>query len=572
MKFVRLSYTVFQGFRSLGTNRDDKNFFWLMVLLPLSVIFDSVNVALVIPLSEVIFNSALAPSNFESWVTKVSLKTSIEPNQFVVILFGVSSVFGAVLKVVFFKVQFKWVSELTGSISAIALKHYIKQNYVRYIARRNSSLADILTHKIYHMSSHLLSPITLLIQGVISTFVILLILLQTNFFVSVICISSLTILYFSLIVVMKGKLKRVSDDLRVCSSQSIFIGNSIETGFRDIKVFGLGSFIFNLFVINEKKFRSAQADNLFIAHSPRYFVEIGIFFVGSILIFVAILDNNLQRLLPTLALFSFAILRLMPFMQQIFTSIAMVAAGHGIVMELAKEFDFDTKERDLPLEPSRYQNLSNPRAISNVSLEKVKFKYPDGPDVGPVSCGVAKGKILLFLGESGKGKSTCLDMIAGLVEPSSGEIKLHGPLGKLEKPVLGRCLLLSQQPVLLQGSVRDNITLYDTVKPFDEQLFLDVVKDFRIDFIGDKFEISADENQTQRGFSGGQLQRLCLARIFYCAHDGQPLLLDEPTSALDHNNEDLILDAIQKQKKNRIIIISSHSKKLLSISDEQFEF
>ena len=571
MRIVWLSLRIFNGFRSLGSVRDDRNFFWLMTLLPITVIFDALNVILIIPLSEVIFNSALAPSGFQTLLSTLSLKFDIELNYFVVILFGVSSVFGALLKVVFFKVQYKWVSELCGSIGSLALKNYINQEYIRYIVRRKSSLPDILTHKMYHAASHLLGPVVLLIQSVISALLILLILFQTNFIVSIICLGSLALVYLLLIIFMKRKLKKVSDDIRVCSSQSLFIGNAVEISFRDIKVFGLGEFILKMFVRNEKTFRQAQADNLFIAHSPRYFVEAAIFFVGSILLYVALKVDGLHGLLPTFALFAFAILRLTPSMQQVFTSVAMIGGGHGIVLELSKEFNFGLKEHKRPEELLDFQKKSAPNIIDEIMLESVKFKYPDGPLVGPITCKVFKGKILGFFGESGKGKSTCLDIIAGLVEPSSGTIMFKNSNKNLVMPTLNTCLLLSQQPVLLQGSVRDNITLYDTVKPFNEELFIDVVKDFRIDFIDDEFEILTDENQAQRGFSGGQLQRLCLARIFYCAHEGQPLLLDEPTSALDQNNEDHILSAIFKHKNTRVIIISSHSKKLLRICDEQFE-
>ena len=572
MNIVQSAFTVFQGFRSLGTIQDNKNFFWLMVLLPLTVVLDSLNVVLILPLSQVIFHSSVAPSGFQEFLANVSQQLSVDLNYFVVILFGVCSVTGAIVKVLFFKMQFQWVSQLTGSISALALKQYVEQNYIRYLGRRKSSLADILTHKIYYTASHLLSPTVLLIQSVISTFLILLILLQTNFLMTLICLGSLAIVYLLLIIFMKNKLKKVSEDIRVCSSQSVFIGNSIEGGFRDIKVFRLGEFIFRMFLTNEKKFRRAQGDNLFIAHSPRYFVEAGIFLVGSILLYVALKVDGLQELLPTFALFSFAILRLTPFMQQTFTSIAMLSAGHGTVLDLSKEFNFDLEEQSVLQKPFDDQNQYGEKLTDHILLEAVEFKYPDGANIGPISCRVSKGQILVFFGESGKGKSTCLDMIAGLVEPSAGLISLKNSINDWEKPFLGRCLLLSQQPVLLQGSVRDNITLYDNVKSFDRELFLGVVKDFNVDFIDDEFGILATGNQGQKGLSGGQLQRLCLARIFYCGVEGQPILLDEPTSALDQNNEDLILNAIEKRRKNRLIIISSHSKKLLSISDEQFKF
>ena len=181
---------------------------------------------------------------------------------------------------------------------------------------------------------------------------------------------------------------------------------------------------------------------------------------------------------------------------------------------------------------------------------------------------IKKGDIIGILGISGSGKSTLIDLISGLIKPTSGMIKINDIGG-------AHCLFnnisyLPQIPYIMNSSLYENIILGgDTISPNHvskllQRLNLDQFVQFDL---GMGLDTVINENNLD--ISGGQRQRIAIARLLCSSKD--ILILDEPTSSLDEYNENSVFELISKQKDKTIIIIS-HKRKISNFCTSIYEF
>jgi ABC-type multidrug transport system fused ATPase/permease subunit len=224
-------------------------------------------------------------------------------------------------------------------------------------------------------------------------------------------------------------------------------------------------------------------------------------------------------------------------------------------------YDFEPKVVSLKnYIPENEENFKYDFEFKNVS-----FAYPVRPNVlvfNDLSLKIEDGKTTAFVGYSGGGKSTLVTLLQRLYDPLSGEIFLNNRNLKDYNLKWFRQKIgcVTQEPMLLSGSIQDNITY--GLKDYDKQYFEEVCKMSNLDFVNDKrsFPHGMKTLVGERGnkLSGGQKQRIAIARALM--RDIKILILDEATSALDSKNEKELQDAIEKITKLKKIttIIIAH--------------
>jgi ABC-type bacteriocin/lantibiotic exporter with double-glycine peptidase domain len=192
---------------------------------------------------------------------------------------------------------------------------------------------------------------------------------------------------------------------------------------------------------------------------------------------------------------------------------------------------------------------------NRIGLVNVTFVYKGGAGVRNVSLEIPRHKLIGISGNSGCGKSTCLKLLAGLLRPASGTVYRAQTTA-----------LLEQQPSLLIGSVKDNILLGNPRA--SEADVREAAAKAGCHFIEDlplKLETVID-NPEATPFSGGQLQRICLARVFIS--NAELILFDEPTTGLDPNASSIFLQsALQMRNEGRTVVFASHDKNILVHAD-----
>jgi subfamily B ATP-binding cassette protein MsbA len=194
-----------------------------------------------------------------------------------------------------------------------------------------------------------------------------------------------------------------------------------------------------------------------------------------------------------------------------------------------------------------------------VKFDDVTVTWPDGrTGLSGASFEVPAGKTVALVGPSGAGKSTALSALLGFIAPSQGQVLWNGrALSALSRRSLRHQLgWVPQEPVLLSGSVRDNLRLGRADAP-DYQLWRALTRAHAADFVR-ALPKGLDDEVGERGsrLSGGQRQRLAIARAFL--REPSLLLLDEPTSALDAATEGEVQAGLKELMAGRTTLVVAH--------------
>ena len=208
---------------------------------------------------------------------------------------------------------------------------------------------------------------------------------------------------------------------------------------------------------------------------------------------------------------------------------------------------------------------------SDIRFENISFSHPDKPVLKKASAIVYQYQLNSFVGLSGAGKTTLVDLLCGLHQTGSGQILINGiPLNELDTRHWRRQIgYVTQENSLLNSSVKDNVSLGDP-NYSNDQIITALAKAKAMDFVAELpmgIETVVGENGAQ--LSGGQRQRILIARAL--VHSPRLLILDEATSALDSQTE-LALSQIFKALSHEITVISiSHRPAIVDISDHVYQ-
>jgi ATP-binding cassette subfamily C protein CydD len=202
-------------------------------------------------------------------------------------------------------------------------------------------------------------------------------------------------------------------------------------------------------------------------------------------------------------------------------------------------------------------------ASSAIELTDTSVAYPSrGQVIGPINLTILRGEVVALSGASGSGKSTLLALLAGFIAPSSGECRRH---------VNHQYAWLDQQPCLLHGSLIDNLRLAAPAATHEEMLGALKRAGFGplLAQLPQGLETLIGERGV--GLSGGQAQRLALARIYLS--QAPLLLLDEPTASLDHETEQFVINALlELTHEGRTLVIATHHPAVIAVAQRHFTF
>lgn len=197
--------------------------------------------------------------------------------------------------------------------------------------------------------------------------------------------------------------------------------------------------------------------------------------------------------------------------------------------------------------------------MTDISLQHVRFSYPNQKEVfHDLSLEIPVGKKIAFTGESGSGKSTCAKLLAGIYTPQSGKIGIPSGFTVTYMP---------QEISLFQLNMYQNISLSFT--PDREKVVQASVSANADSFLKEKGYGYIPDSENS-GFSGGQLQRISLARTFY--QNGNIWILDEPTASLDEENTRGIQFSLQKVPNDKTVIVISHRISFIQEFDYVYVF
>lgn len=257
--------------------------------------------------------------------------------------------------------------------------------------------------------------------------------------------------------------------------------------------------------------------------------------------------------------------RIFPQMIAMNTDISMIIANLASV-KLVMQLD-----EDLPEPASRVSREHTPLPLTrSVSLQDICFSYPGGEQVFEGFNGEIKANAITgIVGQSGRGKTTLIDLIAGLQKPAGGRILIDGVL--LDDDLLPRWKAglgyLPQDPFFIDGTLRENL-VWDSEGDIADDEIMEVLEQVNAAYLVKRFRKGLDAwlVNYHTTFSGGECQRLALARVLL--RRPSVLLLDEATSSLDAENEATVLEVLARLKSRVTIVFVTHRESVTRWFDE----
>lgn len=474
-----------------------------------------------------------------------------------------------------FRVGLLWVNNQvscrTGAdLSNEIYRRTLHQPFVTHISRNTNEIISGVMVKSNAVVSNVLTPILSLISAAIMMCAVFGTLLIVNPVVALSSAASFGLIYGAIIKLTRRKLKvnseRSSSELnRAFKALQDGLG-----GIRDVLIDGSQKIYCKAYGDASIRMRNAQANTLFIGQCPRYLIEaMGTVLIAIIAYVLARRTEGLGDALPVLGALALGAQRLLPVIQQAYASWTSV---HGSRAHLR-----DTIELlDQPL-PKYVDGISEAQLKfeREICLEQVSFRYaPNAPWVlSGVELSITKGARVGFIGSTGSGKSTILDIVMGLLSPTSGSLKIDGQVLTPENQRLWQALIahVPQSIFLSDSSIAENIAFG---LPREQ---VDMVRVYRAAHqaqIAEVIESWANGYETavgERGIrlSGGQRQRIGIARALY--KQAKVIVFDEATSALDGQTEDAVMRAIENLGRDLTILIVAHRISTLRICDEVVE-
>jgi len=542
--------------------REKKRAVLLLIMISLMAFIDMLGVASIMPYMAVLTNPGLIETNvFLSTMFQASIVIGVKTNQEFIFLLGVLVfvflIFSLSFKAITLYVQMRFVQMREYSIGKRLIETYLHQPYSWFLNRNSADLGKTILSETGNIVNQGLAPLfNLFAQTLVTTALIILLLfidLKLTLIITLV-IGGAYVLIFNLsrrYLDRIGKERLIANELRFKSISEAF-GAS-----KEVKVSGLEQIFINRFSKPAVTFAKHQASSSIVSILPRFFIE-AVAFGGMLLLILYIISKlgTLTNAIPIIAVYAFAGYRLIPSIQQIYYSSAILKFSSASINKLYN----DLKNLNAP-------NLNHDQSIipfnKAITLNQINYNYPNTlrAALNDISLTIPVRTTVGLVGATGCGKTTTVDIILGLLVTQKGTLEVDGKIiTKKNTRAWQRSIgYVPQNIYLSDDTIAANIAFGIDPKNISHQLIERAAKIANLhEFVNNELPNQYQTIVGERGvrLSGGQKQRIGIARALY--HNPKVLILDEATSALDNETEEAFMSEVTKLSKNITIIIIAH--------------
>ena len=462
--------------------------------------------------------------------------------------------------------RFSW--SLNHTLSTRLLRHYLQQAYVFTLTRNTGTMTNKLIVEVRQVvEAGLRSAMEIVVRvAMIVALVGFLIALDPQ--MAVVVFVALGLLYGAIYQVTKGVLGRLGRETVVASASRVKAINEALGGFKELKVAGREASALLAYEVPSRRFGDLQATIGAISTLPRYALEA--LAIGGMVLIATLMagrDGSFAATLPLLGAYAFAGMRLLPSIQALFASLARIRSVTGALETVEEDF------MHAIVEEGALEAVPTPLPFTGaIELRGVGFTYPatDHPVLYEVDIEIPRGQSIAFVGRTGSGKTTLVDVVLGLLEVEAGDILLDGvPVAAEHRRAYRRLFGYVPQTIfLMDDTIARNVAFGVTEEEIDQEAVRTACELAQIaDFVEQELPAGYATVVGERGvrLSGGQRQRIGIARALY--HRPEILVFDEATSALDVHTERHVYAALAALAKTHTIITVAHRLETVTASD-----
>ena len=483
-----------------------------------------------------------------------------------VISFVISVVVAGVLRVFLLYVINRFEQLIGTEFSAHIYRRTLYQDYATHIGHNSSEIISSIISKVNIVIKGVIIPVLELLSSSLSLFGIMFILVFIDYKIALVSFGIFGAIYWILYSFLHKKIIINSQYISSGSTNTIKALQEGLGGIRDILIDSNQEFYCKLFIQADTPYRRAISDNNFISYAPRFVIEtLGLVLISGLAYYLSQQKDGISVAIPMLGLLAMAAQRLMPAIQKIYSSVTSIKGSYYSVKDILYLLD-------QPI--SSYidqQQLSIVPFKKDIKLDNVWFRYNKKTPwiLEEVNLTFNKGSRIGFVGETGRGKSTLLDLVMGLLSPTKGHLKIDSKIVSMNNIRLWQSHIahVPQNIYLSDGTIEENIAFGIPADKIDAESVKKVAELANISKFIDSCAQGYKTFVGERGvrLSGGQRQRIGIARALYKSAD--VLIFDEATNALDVETESAIMESIERLGKNLTIFIITHRVTTLKACD-----
>jgi HlyD family secretion protein len=473
-------------------------------------------------------------------------------------------------RIIVLHLMMKCSVSINNYLATVLFDYYMHQDYLFHTQNNSATLREKVFNETGRIGVVINSFFTIMNSGLVVVFISIAI-FAINPSLAMVTGSILFVFYFIVYKLIQAKVKDNGTILSEVNYLNSKVINEAFNGIRDIKLLGKENLLVDKIQKGHYSTTHASKQNKNLASYPRFLLEIIVIFIMVGMLFLMTGEGqNMKMVLPTLSLYALGAYRLMPSLQTMF-------AGIAAIRERTAAFDNIWDDFHAALKRNKLAKLEQTEVKfeRKIELSAIEFSYNEETKViNGVDLSIAKNTTVGFVGASGSGKTTTIDLILGFLQQQAGRVLIDGvEINKANLQSWRRKIGFVPQMIFLSDStIAENIAFGE----FDDEIDMQRVKKAaELAELAEFIETLPQEYKTEVGergiqLSGGQRQRIGIARALYT--DPEILVFDEATSALDGVTETAIIDAMHKFSHQKTIIMVAHRLTTVKECDNIFFF
>lgn len=557
----------------LFDRRQRWRFRFLVALMMLAGLADLVGVAMILPFLAVVANPETieARDSLRLIYETLGFETAFDFVKFLGLAVFAAVMAGIAIRALTTYLQTRFWRGVAMTLGIDLLRRYLSHPYEWFLQHHSADLGKSILEEVHDVVVGSVAPGMRVIANLIVLICLVGLLVAVEPLGATV-MGALLVVCFGLIYRrLRAYLGRIGADRRVAKREKHQITAEALKGIKEVKTLGLEDAYLHRFVDPSARVARHQAAVAILGEMPRFALE-ALAFGGMLLFMIWLMwsrDGALEEALPVLGAFAFAGLKLMPVIQQLFRDVAEMRFARAALEGLHDDLTtappaIDAAEDAGPPLPLR----------EALTFENVRYRYPgaDRDSLADVSLTIPAGSCVGFVGPTGAGKTTVMDVALGLISPRSGALRVDGEVVDRGNVRRWRRQIgfVPQSIFLVDDTIVGNIAFGVPTAEIDRGAAEEAGRLACLDEFARALPDGYDTIVGEAGvrLSGGQRQRIGIARALY--RDPAVLVFDEATSALDAATEREVIDALRGLKGGKTILMVAHRLSTVARCDTIF--
>lgn len=561
---------IIKKIRVIYNKKQQTKFCFLFLIISISGFLELIGISLILPFINVVINPDIIITNkYLNFIYNFFHITNT--TNFLIFLAFVliaAYVFKNLYMLIVYYFQYKILYDAQKDISLQLIKYYVNQPYAYHLNINTSEMVRIVTRDTSNCSEFLTNVFFLLTE-----FIVLVLVISFLFYINKLVTIVLVLLFICIFIgIFKGLKPKI--EVFAKSNQKYHAGmikwiQQSLGAIKDIKILQKEHFFINKYYDSSVKYTSAQKYYRFLEQFPRLLIES---FVVSVILLVIIFllyrGIDASTIIVQMAVFAMAAFRLMPSMNRLQVALGAILYYTPSINVVYRDLKNTRIEGYFKKDDNKDLNMEK-----DICISKLAYIYPNTEKYifKDVSFSIKRGKSIGFVGPTGAGKTTLIDVILGLLNPTEGSITIGDvDIHKNKMAWFSKIGYVPQFIYLTDDTIKNNILFYDDENVDEEKLNIVIEQAQLREFI-DSLPKGLDTVVGERGIrlSGGQRQRIGIARALY--KKPEILVLDEATSALDNETEKAVMQAIEHLYGKITMLVIAHRLTTIEKCDEIYE-